>query len=114
MAEKLAERTERFAREVRALVRSLPRTIGNMEDAKQAVRSSGSVAAKQIEADNPLGDADRLMKFRICRKEARETGLWLRLFHLETGSEAALMRDRLDDETRPLAAIYLAIITKLE
>ena len=40
--------------------------------------------------------------------------MWLRLFHLETGSEAALMRDRLDDETRQLAAIYSAIITKLE
>lgn len=103
MAEKLAVRTERFAREVRALVRSLPRTVGNVEDAKQAVRSSGSVAANQVEADNPLGDADRLMKFRICRKEARETG-----------SEAALMRNRLDDETRQLAAIYSAIITKLE
>lgn len=79
--EDLAERTERFAHDVRRFVRSVPRSISNAEDVRQVVRSSGSIAANHIEADNALGDQDRLMRFRICRKEARETGLWLRLIN---------------------------------
>jgi four helix bundle protein len=84
----LIERTERFADDVRRWVRTLPRTISNAEDVKQLVRSSGSVAANQIEADNALGDQDRLMKFRICRKEARESGLWIRLLDAGAANES--------------------------
>ncbi len=40
----LEDRTLEFAKRVRALVKKLPRTIGNIEDGKQVVRSSGSVA----------------------------------------------------------------------
>jgi len=109
----LAGRTERFAALVRLWVRTLPRTISNSEDVKQVVRSSGSVAANQIEADNALGDQDRLMKFRICRKEARESGLWLRL--LDTCGDAALefQRDGLNDEAAQLVRIYSTIINRL-
>lgn len=44
----LEDRTERFAMAVRVFVRQLPRTITNIEDVKQLVRSSGSVAANCI------------------------------------------------------------------
>ncbi len=109
----LVERTEKFARDVRRFVRSLPRTISNAEDVKQVVRSSGSVAANQIEADNALGDQDRLMKFRICRKEARETGLWIRL--LDWGRDEAVDAEqaRLNDESSQLVKIYSTIIIRL-
>jgi four helix bundle protein len=86
------ERTERFADDVRKFMRSLPRTISNAEDVNQVVRSSGSVAANQIEEDNALGDRDRLMKFRICRKEARESGLWIRL--LDAGVDQAMTLEK--------------------
>ncbi len=109
----LAERTERFADDARKWGRALPRTISNTEDVKQLVRSSGSVAANQIEADNALGDQDRLMKFRICRKEARESGLWIRL--LDAGPDEALQREksRLNDESSQLVKIYSVIINRL-
>lgn len=94
-------------------MRTLPRTLGNVEDAKQLVRSSGSVAANQIEADDPLGPKDRLLKFRTCRKEARESGLWLRLLHADVGSAVHRERIELVDEARQLTAIYSAIIQKL-
>ncbi|MBC8039751.1 MAG: four helix bundle protein [Opitutaceae bacterium] len=109
----LIERTEKFANDVRQWVRSLPRTISNAEDVKQLVRSSGSVAANQIEADNALGDKDRLMKFRICRKEARESGLWIRL--LDAGANEALQQEkiRLNDESSQFVKIYSTIINRL-
>ena len=39
----LEERTFQFAKSVRLLVKSVPKTIANIEDSKQVVRSSGSV-----------------------------------------------------------------------
>jgi four helix bundle protein len=107
------ERTERFADDVRKFVRSLPRTISNAEDVKQVVRSSGSVAANQIEADNAIGDRDRLMKFRICRKEARESGLWIRLLDAGVDQAMTLEKIRLNDEAGQLVKIYSTIINRL-
>ena len=109
----LIERTEKFADDVRKWVRVLPRTVSNAEDVKQVVRSSGSVAANQIEADNALGDQDRLMKFRICRKEARESGLWIRLLDAGPVDEANQEQIRLNDESAQLVKIYSTIINRL-
>ena len=50
----LEERTFLFAQRVRAFVRTLPRSISNFEDIKQVVRSSGSVGANYIEANESL------------------------------------------------------------
>jgi four helix bundle protein len=47
----LEDRTYAFAKRCRALVKTLPKTIGNVEDARQLVRSSGSVGANYIEAN---------------------------------------------------------------
>ena len=41
----LEDRTFEFAKAVRAFVKKLPRTVCNLEDVKQVVRSSGSVGA---------------------------------------------------------------------
>lgn len=117
MAEKtrdLEERTAVFAESVRVFVRELPRTISNIEDVKQLVRASGSVAANCIEANEALGDKDRVMKFRTCRKEAKECQLWLRL--LNTGENAVTRREggTLRQEAHELKLIFSAIVKKLE
>lgn len=110
----LEERTAVFAERVRALVQLLPRTIGNIEDVKQVVRSSGSVAANCIEANEALGDKDRVMKFRICRKEAKESQLWLRLVHIGEDADLQVQRSALWQEAHELKLIMSAIIKKLE
>jgi len=117
MAEKpkdLEERTAVFAEDVRAFVRLLPRTISNIEDVKQVVRSSGSVAANCIEANEALGDKDRVMKFRTCRKEAKESQLWLRLLHTGADADLDTRRKALRQEANELKLILTAIIKKLE
>lgn len=110
----LQERTAQFALRVRDLVRALPRTISNIEDVKQLVRSSGSVAANCIEANEALGDKDRVMRFRICRKEAKESQLWLRL--IDSGKISLLVDEKhaLEQEAQELKLILTAIIKKLE
>jgi four helix bundle protein len=77
----LEERTFQFAKDVRLFVKTLPKTIANLEDGKQAVKASGSVGANYIEANEALSKKDFKMRIKICRKEAKESAYWLRLIH---------------------------------
>jgi four helix bundle protein len=66
----LEERTAVFAEQGRDFVKKLPRTIGNIEDAKQFIRASGSVGANYIEANESIGKKDFLMKIKTCRRRS--------------------------------------------
>src|SRR5882724_6335064 len=88
----LEERTYLFAKRVRQFVKRLPRTTSNLEDLRQLVRSSGSVASNYIEANEALGKKDFLMHLKISRKEAKESVLWLRL--MDTGDDDSTERER--------------------
>ena len=68
----LEDRTFRFAEAMRSFVKQLPRTISNIEDVRQLVRASGSVAANWIEADEALSKKDFLMRAKICERSERE------------------------------------------
>jgi four helix bundle protein len=75
----LEERTFNFAKKVCLYCRKLPKYIANIEYIKQVIRSSGSIGANYIEANEALSKKDFIMRIRISRKEAKETGYWLRL-----------------------------------
>lgn len=77
----LEERTFAFAKQVRAYVRTLPKTLPATEDARQVVRSSGSIGANYIEANESLSRKDFALRVKISRKEAKETVYWLRLLN---------------------------------
>jgi four helix bundle protein len=57
----LEDRTLEFARNVRAFVKKLPKTIANIEDSRQLVNASGSVGANYIEANEALSKKDFVM-----------------------------------------------------
>ncbi|WP_310557168.1 four helix bundle protein [Flavobacterium sp.] len=69
----LEERTLEFAKNVRLLLKRMPKTIINIEDGKQVVRSSGSVGANYIEANESLSKKDFCYRIKICRKKAKES-----------------------------------------
>ena len=71
----LEDRTFEFAKASRAFVKKLPRTLANIEDAKQFIRASGSVGANYIEANESIGKKDFVMKIKTCRREAKESSL---------------------------------------
>lgn len=75
----LEDRTYAFARRVRSYTRRLKVSTFNIDDIKQVIRSSGSVAANYIEANEALSKKDFLMRVKIARNEAKETMLWLKL-----------------------------------
>src|ERR1700736_6445515 len=96
----LEDRTFLFAQSIRTFVKQLPRTVSNTEDVKQLVRASGSVAANWIEADEALSKKDFLMRVKICRKEAKESRLFLRLVDAGLAKASAAPRDVLAAEAR--------------
>lgn len=110
----LEVRTLEFARNVRSFVKLLPRTLCNLEGAKQLVRSSGSVGANYIEANEALSKKDFSLRIRIARKEVKETRYWLHL--LDVGNDASLEKERaaLVQESTELLKILSAIAAKSE
>jgi len=108
----LEPRTMLFAKDVRKFCRKLPRTIASIEDCKQLIRSSGSVAANYIEANEALSKKDFLMRSKICRKEAKESMLWPEL--LEPVCDDPLNRHRqlLLKEAGEFMLIFASIILK--
>jgi four helix bundle protein len=108
----LENRTFRFAESVRAFVKQLPGSLSNVEDVRQLVRSSGSVAANWIEADEALSKKDFLLRVKICRKEAKESRLFLRLVDVGLSKTSAAARDVLATEARELLLIFSSIISK--
>jgi four helix bundle protein len=108
----LEERTFEFAKASRAFVKKLPRTIGNIEDAKQFIRASGSIGANYIEANEAIGKKDFVMKIKTCRREAKESGYWARL--LDCNGELEAARLKLIAEARELTNIFGAIVRKSE
>ena len=77
----LEERTFQFAKSVRLFVKTLPKTLANIADGRQVVKSSGSVGANYREANESLSKKDFVMRIKISRKEAKESAYWLRLIH---------------------------------
>jgi four helix bundle protein len=100
----LEDRRFNFAKESRAFVKKLPRTISNIEDVKQFIRSSGSIGANYIEANESIGKKDFVMKINTCRGEAKESGYWVRL--LDCNGELESARSNLLREAEELTNIF--------
>lgn len=110
----LEERTLNFAKRVRVLIKKLKTTMGNIEDGKQLVRSSGSVGANYIEANEALSKKDFILRSKICRKEAKESRYWLKLIDTDSDVEIGKESDELIREATELMNIFGAIIRKSE
>ncbi|MCK4731818.1 MAG: four helix bundle protein [Methanophagales archaeon] len=107
----LEERTLKFTKEVIKFVKSLPRTIANIEIIKQLIRASGSVGANYIEANEALSKKDFVMRVKICRKEAKESRYWLKLIEVNS-EDAEKRRQLLVQEATELMKIFGAILEK--
>lgn len=104
----LEERTFQFALKAREYIRKLPKDICNIEDAKQLARSSGSIGANYIEANESLSKKDFVLRIKICKKETKETRYWLML----TTTSDIKLKEELIQETNELMKIFGAILEK--
>lgn len=107
----LEERTLRFARRTIKIFKELPKTVINVEIGKQLIRAATSVGANYIEANESLSKRDFLMKIKICRKEAKESGYWLKLIEV-SNSDLRSEQEMLLKESIELMKIFGSILTK--
>jgi four helix bundle protein len=64
-----------FAKASRGFVKKLPRTIANIEDAKQFIRASASIGATYIEANESIGKKDFIMKLRPAAVKPKKAAI---------------------------------------
>ncbi len=107
--QELEERCLIFAKGIRDFCRSIRSDTINLVYIRQVVRSSSSIGANYIEANEKLGPNDLKMHLKIARKEAKETRFWLRLLEAENPSVAPLLLQ----ESEELRRIFSAIINKI-
>jgi four helix bundle protein len=108
----LEERTYLFAKGTKEFLKSIDKNIHNVEYYKQLIRSSGSVAANLIEAIESFSRNDYSHRIKICRKEAKESILWLKLIDVTQETEAS--RDAQIQEATELMRIFGAILEKMK
>jgi four helix bundle protein len=103
-----------FALRTRGLLKSLNWSPISWSDVQQLLRSSGSVAANFVEAAEALSNEDFLYRVKLCKKESKESGLWLRLLRDSNELPREVLEDfqSLERETGELVLIFAAIIRK--
>ena len=75
----LEERTEKFGEEIVEFCNKLKPTVVSSPLISQLVRSTTSIGANYIEANNASSKKDFRNKIYICKKETAETKHWLRM-----------------------------------
>lgn len=106
----LEDRTLAFAKACLGLIDQTKKSLANVEVARQLVRSSGSVGANYIEANESLSKKDFIYRIKVCRKEAKESTYWLKL--LDTDRELQKETKSLIQESKELTKIFGAILKK--
>jgi four helix bundle protein len=108
----LLERTQLFAERTKEFVKKIPKTLVTVTYIKQLIRSSSSVAANYIEAREACSRKDFIYRLKVCRKEAKESLLWLRLLNRETANEDE--RLQLHREAHELTSIFIKAVKSAE
>lgn len=110
----LEDRTAVFAERIRDFCLRLPKNAANMEYIPQLIRAGSSPGANYIEANESIGDKDFMMKIKTCRREAKESGFWLRLIVTDGMEGSEKERSVLRQEAKELVLIFTAILKKRE
>lgn len=110
-SQRFLERLEKFADDVNELCKLAPIGPVTREIADQLTRSGSSPAANYIEALEGLSKKDFYFRIRICRKESREAGFWLR----RLANNCSQLKEKcvkLEAESREFVLIFSKILSK--
>ena len=106
----IRERTFLFAVRVIKWVRTLPRDLGTQVAARQLLEAATSIGANVEEADGAETTKDKVYKWALARKEARESNYWTRLVRA-AGADSTEGR-ALEQESLELVRILSSLIAK--
>lgn len=107
----LEERTAVFGETVIGLAKKIPKNPVTIPLISQLVRAGTSVGANYCEADDAVSKKDFKNKIGTCRKESRETKLWLRMI-VAAEPECKAEARKLWQEAKELHLIFAAIWRK--
>jgi len=107
----LEEQMAQFGEAVIQFAKMIPKDTVNTSLISQLVRAGTSVGANYCEADDAVSKKDFRNKIGICRKEARETKLWLRMI-AAAEPEMKTEARKLWQEAKELHLIFAAIWRK--
>jgi four helix bundle protein len=107
----LEERTAQFGEAVIRFAKTISKNPVTTPLISQLVRAGTSVGANYCEADDAVSKKDFENKIGTCRKESRETKLWLRMI---AAAEPELKTEarKLWQEAKELHLIFAAIWRK--
>jgi hypothetical protein len=109
----LEDRTFGFAQCTRQFIKTLAKTIANIEtrDSLLDLRvQSAQITSKPMKH---VARRTSFLRIKYCRKEAKESRYWLRLLDTEEGA-ISKKRDVLVQEAQELMNIFGAIVRKSE
>ncbi len=108
-SQKFLERLEKFSDDINQVCKETERNTVTIEIISQLVRSAGSIGANYIEAIESLSQKDFYYRIRICRKESKESGFWLRRL-LAINDQKGAQYTKLTGESREFVLIFSKII----
>lgn len=107
----LEERTTKFAQAIIEFCKAIPQTVITKPMITQIIRSGTSQAANYFEANEAESPKDFAHKIGICKKEIKETKLWIRLL-VHAYEPAKKQSETLMNEAHQLNLIFAAIRRK--
>ncbi|MCR4284131.1 MAG: four helix bundle protein [Parcubacteria group bacterium] len=108
----LEERTSKFGEEIIGFCKNVKQDIVTKPVISQLIRSSTSVGANYMEANNASSRKDFRNKIFICKKESQETKYWLRMIE-KCISENKEEIKKLWQESHELTLIFQKITSSL-
>lgn len=104
----LEERTAKFGESVILFTKTMPINIYTESLIKQLIKSATSIGANYMEANGCDSKRDFKNKISLCKKEAKETTHWIRMFSITIPNNKDELR-RLWTEAHELVLIFSAI-----
>jgi len=107
----LEDRTFRLAQNIRRYIKVTPVAMVHESDVRQLLRSSGSIGANYLEANDGSSRKDTRHRILIARREAKETIYWLKLLADDNNSDRIA---QLIDESTQIMKILSTIVRNLK
>jgi four helix bundle protein len=108
--QQLNEHTFNFAQSVREFGKVLPRTVSNVEDLKELIRSSGAVGSTYIGAIEAMNKKDYLIGMKNSGKELKTAQYWLKLVDTQGDRLLEEKRKRLILASQELINVFTKIL----
>jgi four helix bundle protein len=105
----LEERTAKFGENIILFTKTIPINIYTEPLIKQLIRSATSIGANYMEANGCDSKKDFRNKISLCKKEAKETTHWIRMFSTIIPNKNDELR-RLWTEAHELVLIFSTIV----